>query len=120
MSLLQGIADLIDRCLLPDPEQRPSAEQIFQLLQAELKQSPGGAASVSHSVLSWPDATVQHPSTAETPAECKAPASLRTLTPQDSGRTDEWPHAAAERGSSELGAPAPRPQSSLPLSPFEV
>ena len=33
---LQGVSDIIDRCLLKDPDQRPSAEEIFNLIQADL------------------------------------------------------------------------------------
>ena len=35
---LQVIADLIEHCLLPDPDQRPSAEEIFNLILGDVEQ----------------------------------------------------------------------------------
>ena len=32
---LQGISDLIELCLLPDPSHRPSAEEVFRLIDAD-------------------------------------------------------------------------------------
>ena len=89
---VQGIKDLIDRCLLFNPGQRPSAEEIFNILQSELKHGTIAPASASRSTLNWPATTVstdspdgfQQSDIEELPEASVSRASEHSLSPQDS------------------------------------
>ena len=130
---VQGIKDLIDRCLLPAPDQRPSAKEIYNILQAELKHGPGAPAAASCSTLNWPATSVstdspyglQQSVIGELPEGSGTRASEHSLAPQYSRTLASGPQAPGQPPAvgfqwSTAGVAARAGGAAEPTNPFET
>ena len=120
---MQAIADLLDSCLLLDPEKRPSAEQIFQVLQEGL--GPGQRTSALKSGVKISDADKCSSPCLPVGPESRSiePRSMEQSSPPSSVPLDASPSRSGESPPARIPFEALPPGTkewAPPINPFEM